>query len=547
MDKSFLCSLTNITVNEKNFSLWKKEISKKCIKDDIPEILYNFGKTTNKDDIKFLKKDEYIDLVKSFIKKENEPKKSITPKKEKTKKAKECPEGKILNPKTGRCIKIKDVKTKPEKTEKPAKLTKPEKLILKNSHHGEKLCSSSDLTYTNYMRKRMKKYNNILQAMKKVDNNSCLTVFNDGNKIKYIINTKNPDLKILLSDHIGTPSTFGINYKSKFIEIEEKDNKYKEIPKLDYFVGKIQVKKQDTDVEIKILKFLTDQAIKRNLPHLPLLYKNIKCSNKDNINDLPKLLHSQHKSYLVTFNEFANGDLKSFLLSQDLSAEIWINAIEQIFMSIAIFHSFGMNHADTHYGNFLYHKIPSGGWFKYVINGNEYYVPNLGYYWIIWDFGVSFKLWNKTSYLLDYNLLTLYLRKYDDHEKRDPEFIKFELADRIYNDENGNKKIKKMFRQWGYIPDKINIPKSVEKIVDDLYRASGGYGVYSKNQLNGYYSEDVFFENLKKNNILFNHKYDDGEILSNAIIKLASYKNSKDDMIRLSDLDVYYEIKYKGK
>jgi len=546
MDKSFFCSLTNITVNEKNFSLWKKEISKKCIKDDIPEILYNYGMTTNKDDIKFLKKDEYIDLVKSFIKRENEPKKTITSKKEKTKKTKECPEGKILNPKTGRCIKIKNIKTKPAKPEKPKKQDIP---IIKNSPHHENLCSSSDLTCTNYMRKRMKKYNNILQAIKKIDNNSCLTVFNDGTNNNYIINTSEPNKKIFLKEKIGTPSVFGINYKAKFFEMI-KEGVYKEIPKLDYFVGKIQVNLQDTDVEIKILKFITDQAIKRNLPHLPLLYKNIKCSNIQNREELPDILKtSKHKSYLVTFNEFANGDLKSFLYSKDLSAEIWINAIEQIFMSIAIYHSFGMKHADTHYGNFLYHKIPAGGWFKYVINGNEYYVPNLGYYWIIWDFGVSHKLYTKIQYLDDYNFLTLFLRKDDDVLKKSPDFMRrYYLGKNKYIDKNGIKKEKEEYRDWGYISKKINIPNSVIKTVDELYRASGGYNIlYIKEFYDKYISEDIFFENIKNNKILYNHKYDGGEILSNTIIKLASYKISKENRISPSDLDAYHEIKYKGK
>jgi hypothetical protein len=45
-------------------------------------------------------------------------------------------------------------------------------------------------------------------------------------------------------------------------------------------------------------------------------------------------------------------------------------------------------HNDAHAGNFLFHKIKPGGYFHYNIYGKDYYLENIGYLWVIWDFGL---------------------------------------------------------------------------------------------------------------------------------------------------------------
>ncbi len=37
-------------------------------------------------------------------------------------------------------------------------------------------------------------------------------------------------------------------------------------------------------------------------------------------------------------------------------------------------------HYDSHWGNFLYHKIKPGGYFHYNIFGNDYYIENYGFF-----------------------------------------------------------------------------------------------------------------------------------------------------------------------
>ena len=45
-------------------------------------------------------------------------------------------------------------------------------------------------------------------------------------------------------------------------------------------------------------------------------------------------------------------------------------------------------HNDAHAGNFLYHRVKPGGYFHYNIYGKDYYIENIGYLWVIWDFGL---------------------------------------------------------------------------------------------------------------------------------------------------------------
>jgi hypothetical protein len=45
-------------------------------------------------------------------------------------------------------------------------------------------------------------------------------------------------------------------------------------------------------------------------------------------------------------------------------------------------------HNDAHSGNFLYHKITPGGYFHYNLYGKDFYLENIGFLWVIWDFGL---------------------------------------------------------------------------------------------------------------------------------------------------------------
>ena len=58
---------------------------------------------------------------------------------------------------------------------------------------------------------------------------------------------------------------------------------------------------------------------------------------------------------------------------------------------------FSLQHLDLHCENILVKKIPKGGYFKYIINNVEYNLPNLGYLFIINDYGYSWIPKNKKA------------------------------------------------------------------------------------------------------------------------------------------------------
>ena len=60
-------------------------------------------------------------------------------------------------------------------------------------------------------------------------------------------------------------------------------------------------------------------------------------------------------------------------------------------------------HNDAHWGNFLYHKVKPGGYFHYNIFGQDYYIENYGFLWIIWDYGnvIEFKESKKEYIYID--------------------------------------------------------------------------------------------------------------------------------------------------
>ena len=67
---------------------------------------------------------------------------------------------------------------------------------------------------------------------------------------------------------------------------------------------------------------------------------------------------------------------------------VWYNAFFQITTALfALQKYFNMTHLDLHSDNILVKKIKPGGYWVYIINGKKYKVPNLGYQFIILDFG----------------------------------------------------------------------------------------------------------------------------------------------------------------
>jgi hypothetical protein len=230
------------------------------------------------------------------------------------------------------------------------------------------------------LQSRIDYYNVLFKILDKISEKQCLNFYNETNGNKQY--TLGDNKEILLTKQIGTKSKYGIVYLSK-LNID-----YKKIFK---FGIKIMLNNVGNKKEIQILKVLSDLALKNVNPHFPILYKTFECNKAPIVKkDYPDL--TRIGKYVITLTELANGDLKSILLGDAVfhsNNELLKNAMQQILISILSFHLHVKKyHSDAHWGNFLYHKIKPGGYIHYKIFDVDVYLENMGYLWIIWDYGI---------------------------------------------------------------------------------------------------------------------------------------------------------------
>jgi hypothetical protein len=237
------------------------------------------------------------------------------------------------------------------------------------------LTTSSNKKFTlNNRIKHYKLVSSYISKHLKEDPNNCINV--KDNLIKIGTN-------IVLDNRIGSKSVWGLAFLSHYI-IQNSN-------KLIFATKIVDLSKNNNLLEYNILKFLTLLNVEKQIcPHFPFCYGALKCDDfshtliKKKI-DLGKL---KNKKLIFIFSELANNNLKH-LLKFNNNQKILLNAIVQIMISIMFFNKYTKSfHKDGHSGNFLYHEITPGGYFHYVINGVDYYIENLGYLWVIWDFGL---------------------------------------------------------------------------------------------------------------------------------------------------------------
>jgi len=472
--------------------------------------------------------------------------------------SKQCPPDKILNPKTKRCVlrtgkigkelqdkeekkqksaspikKVKEVKEeRKERKERKPKEKKQERkikskdLIKKVKENKENKKSevkdeikpkvqfklSSSLKSYDYITslnkiQRFENFNiirNYLNKLIKINNRECIIPY--SNEVNKYLLTDN----ILLYKQIGSKSVYGVVYKSKNI-----NPNYTNIP---FFTAKIQLNTEDVKKETALLNYLTEYAINNNIPNVPLVYKSLICENIIRDAKYPLLLANakkQTKKYSILLNEIASGDLNYFSSYDNtkikITEEIWKNVYEQTFISLAILHSLGIRHNDTHNGNFLYHKIKPGGCFHYCINGTDFYIKNVGILWTSWDYGLATKIYNFGQYIFDYMRLATMLRQYDETK---------------YTDEYKNNSYYKEFNAWGY-SDISSLPDSIITLENIIFNHLGGFSKkdYSYNIIEKGFTEDKWLKYLLDNNILFS-KVPIGTVLTSSTINFIKYTGS---------------------
>jgi hypothetical protein len=235
---------------------------------------------------------------------------------------------------------------------------------------------SADINHRiNYSKKIMSLFNLYTPTQFK---KQCIEPYIYDNKLMYKLGND-----IILKKQIGSPSVYGSIYYGTF-----KNNKlFKFAAKLFFWnTGEIN--------EFKILPTLSKAVFDNKCPHFPIYYSYTWCNQYDINNKLlPEViidnLENNNNEFCILFNELANGDLILFNTIKYTNEE-YLNSIFQIVISIFFYYEFIKGfHNDAHGGNFLYHKIKKGGYYHYNILGNNYYLKNVGYLWIIWDFSFT--------------------------------------------------------------------------------------------------------------------------------------------------------------
>jgi hypothetical protein len=282
--------------------------------------------------------------------------------------------GKILNTKTNRCNKAKVAKKTIKPSNNAMSSSRKRKLDSLTRRNAAKKIQRLALPFIKRVSfdidDRIRIYKIYVKYLSKFKVKQCLNIHKSGDNVEYSL----ADSEIKIIRKIGTESNYGAIYVSKGTNTGE----------LFRFASKIMAQSKDNKKELAILNKLSDIVINKKNPHFPLMYKNFSCDALSKDADLPKF--AMNKRYFINLNELANGDLKMFIHKEYDNHKVVSNALAQIFIAILTFHNIGYTHDDTHWGNFLYHKINPGGYIKYNINGTDVYVENLGYLWVIWDF-----------------------------------------------------------------------------------------------------------------------------------------------------------------
>jgi len=391
------------------------------------------------------------------------------------KKYKKCKENQIRNPITKRCIKKTEVKKEVDKDCPPKKIYNPvtkrcvsitgkigKKLLILNNSFDKKAKSA------NIIKKNMKKfllpfinrvsaniydrinyYNKIIKFFKlNKSNNNCISIDSYNKERKPIFKIGD---NIILKKQIGSPSSHGAIYLSSFRDKNKKLFKYaiKAIP--------ITYK---TDIESNIIEKLSKVILADKCPHFPISYGIVKCLNNPNIT---KGFPLNNKDYYVYLTELASGDFNSYDKNND---ELNGNALAQTFISLMFYYKeIKSYHCDAHKGNFLYHNIKKGGYFHYRIFKQDYYIENLGYLWIVWDYEQSVPLTSKLSNHnkelkmgKDFYSIFSYLYIYDKSDKFK------ELKKKLFNKDDSNS-----FAFKNY--DKKLFEKFIKEILESLCKS----------------------------------------------------------------------------
>jgi hypothetical protein len=134
-------------------------------------------------------------------------------------------------------------------------------------------------------------------------------------------------------------------------------------------------------IEICVLLLIKQVVLQRICPHFVLSYTYI-------FKKYTSICSDEYPYKVYQYKEYIESEMYSEWVKREHPIKEWFNIYFQV--TVALFslqYHFNMKHLDLHAENILIKKVSKGGYWKYVIGDDIYYVPNLGYIVYIIDFG----------------------------------------------------------------------------------------------------------------------------------------------------------------
>lgn len=195
---------------------------------------------------------------------------------------------------------------------------------------------------------------------------------------------------LVIGEKFGTPSVNGEAWKA--ISLAFKDQyviAIKKVPIESFDTDKSFTIQQLTSgisawSEIAAHVFCNVLVMSRVTPNLPLLYKYTYCPTCKFV----KRRGDRKMPCILLLNEMAEGDLWKFFKRKIWTDDMLKSCVFQITTALYALEKFyGISHNDLHPGNILVHEVSPGGIWEYKIDDKVYQVPNLGFVFVVWDFG----------------------------------------------------------------------------------------------------------------------------------------------------------------
>jgi hypothetical protein len=223
------------------------------------------------------------------------------------------------------------------------------------------------------------------------DITDSLDAFLSGSKL--CVSHKHLGNAVQIKNRFGSPSEYGeawIGYTFKNgYKVAVKKMPLGEDDQFESYTNKQLLSGDSAWSEMASYMLSTILVMANICPNLPVLYKYFWCPKCHFVN---KQITPKTQPCLIVINELAEGDLKMYL---EKKPQIWnhnliTNCLFQIAAGLYSLQKFyNLTHNDLHYGNVLVHEVQPGGFWHYLIDGKNYYIPNLGYVFVLWDFGMA--------------------------------------------------------------------------------------------------------------------------------------------------------------